>query len=60
MTEMFVFGGALCSLSMDSSGQLNVFWHYGHSSGVDGTQVSVFKQTDKIGLRCFLETQYSH
>ena len=27
---------------------------------MDGAQVSVLEQTDKIGLRCFLETQYGH
>ena len=27
---------------------------------MDGTQVSVLEQTNKIGFRCFLETQYGH
>ena len=53
-------GGVLCSLSADSSGQLNVLWHYGNSPGMDGTQVGILEQTDKIGLHCFLETQYGH
>ena len=29
-----VFGGVLCSLSVDLSGQLDVLWHYGYSPGV--------------------------
>ena len=57
-----VFGGGvfLRSLSLNSSCQLDVFWHDGDSPGMDSTQVGVFEQTDKVGLHCFLETQYSH
>ena len=41
---MFCFGGSgLCSLSLDSSGQLDMFGHYGDPLGVDGAQISVFK-----------------
>ena len=50
---------SLRALSPDSSCQLDVFWHDGDSPGVDSTQVGVLKQTDKVGLCCFLETQYS-
>ena len=58
-TEMFVFGGGtLCMLSPDLSCQQNVPWHDGNSPGMDGTQVGVIKQPDKVCLRCFLETQY--
>ena len=56
-TEMFVCGcGTLRSLSLDSSGQLNVLGHDGDSLCMDGAQVGVFKQTYKIGLCCFLKT----
>ena len=56
---MFVFGGgALRMLSPDPSCQHDVPWHDGNSSGMDGTQVGVIKQPDKVCLCCFLETQY--
>ena len=51
---------SLRSFSLDLSCQLDVFWHDGDSPGMDSTQIGVFEQTDKVGLRCFLETQYSH
>ena len=51
---------ALRTLSPDSSGQLDIPWHDGNSPGVDGTQVGVVKQPDKVCLHCFLETQYRH
>ena len=60
-TEMFVFGGgALRMLYPDPSCQHDVPWHDGNSPGVDGTQVGVIEQPDKVCLRCFLETQYRH
>ena len=56
---MFVFVvGPLHVLSPDSSCQLDVPWHDGNSPGVDGAQVGVIKQPDKVCLHCFLETQY--
>ena len=51
-------GGALRTLSPDSSCQLDVFWHDGDSPGVDGTQVGIIEQPDKVRLCCLLETQY--
>ena len=38
--------------------QLDVFWHDGDSPGVDGTQVGIIEQPDKVRLCCLLETQY--
>ena len=56
-TEMFVFGGGtLRTLSPDSSCQQDVFWHDGDLPGVEGTQVGIVKQPDKVCLRRFLET----
>ena len=49
-------GGTLRTLSPDSSCQQDVFWHDGDSPGVDGTQVGIVKQPDKVCLRRFLET----
>ena len=58
-TEMCVFVvGLLRVLSPDSPCQQDVFWHDGNSPGVDGTQVGIVKQPDKVCLRRFLETQY--
>ena len=48
-------GGTLRALSPDSSCQHDVFWHDSDSPGVDGTQVGIIKQPDKVCLRSFLE-----
>ena len=50
-------GGTLGTLSPDSSCQLDVLRHDGNSLGVDGTQVGIIEQLDKVCLRRFLETQ---
>ena len=56
-TEMCVFVvGLLHVLSPDSPCQKEVLWHDGNSPGVDGTQVGIVKQPDKVCLRRFLET----
>ena len=44
--------------SLDSSCQQDILGHDGNSPGVDGTQVGIVKQPDKVCLRRFLETQY--
>ena len=51
-------GGTLHMLSPDSSCQEYVLRHDGNSLGVDGTQVSIIEQPDKVCLRRLLETQY--
>ena len=48
----------LSALSADATSQLNVLWHDGDALGVDGTQVGVFKQTNKISLRCLLQRKH--
>ena len=45
----------LCSLSPDSSSELNVFWHDGHSLGVNSAQVGIFEETDKVCFAGFLQ-----
>ena len=40
----------LSTLSTDTAGQLDVLGHDGHTLGVDGAQVGVLKQTNKVGL----------
>ena len=42
--------GLLCSLSQDSSCQLDISGHDGDSFGVDGTQISIIEQLDKVCL----------
>ena len=56
--DVCVCCGTLRTLSPDSSCQQYVLQHDGNSPGVDGTQVGVIKQPDKVRLCCFLETQY--
>ena len=58
-TEMYVFVvGLLHVLSPDSPCQEEIFWHDGNPMGMDGTQVSIIEQPDKVCLRRLLETQY--
>ena len=45
----------LSTFPTDSSCQLDVFWHDGDPLGVDGAQVGVLKQTNKVGLAGLLE-----
>jgi len=45
----------LCSLATDSSCQLDVLWHDGHTLGVDGAQVGVLEEADEVGLGGLLE-----
>ena len=40
----------LSTFSTDTSGQLDVLWHNGDSLGVDGAQVSVFKETNQVSF----------
>ena len=49
----------LSSLSSDSSGQLDVLGHDGNSLGMDGAQVGVLKQTNKVSLTGLLESHDS-
>jgi len=47
----------LCSLSPDPSSQLDVLRHDCDPFRVDCAQVSVFKESDQVGLTGFLQTQ---
>ena len=47
------------ALTTDSAGELHVLWHDGDSLGVDGAEVSVFEETDQVGLGGFLEGEDS-
>jgi hypothetical protein len=46
---------ALGPLASDAPGQLNVLGHDGDTLGVDGSQVSVLKETHKVGLSSLLQ-----
>lgn len=46
----------LSALSANTAGQLDVFRHNGDSLGVDGAQVSVFKQTYQVRLASLLQS----
>ena len=50
--------GTLRMFSPDSPCQQYVLRHDGNLPGVDGTQVGIVKQPDKVCLCRFLETQY--
>ena len=52
-------GMDLSSLSTDAAGKLDILGHDGNSLGVDGAQVGVFKETDKVGLGCLLQSHDS-
>ena len=45
----------LSSLATNTTGQLDVLWHDGHTLGVDGAQVGVLEQTDQVGLAGLLQ-----
>merc|ERR1712156_1380941 len=45
----------LSSFSSDSSCQLDISWHNGYSFCMNGAQVGILHETNKIGFRCFLK-----
>ena len=49
----------LSTLSTDAAGQLDILGHDGDTLGMDGTQVGIFKQTDKVSLTGLLESHDS-
>ena len=57
---LFIIGCYKCGcleFSTDTTGELEVFRHNGNPLGVDSTEVGIFKQADKVLLRCFLDCQ---
>ena len=48
---------SLSALTTDAAGELDVLGHDGHTLGVDGSQVGVFKETNKVSLSSLLESQ---
>ena len=45
------------AFTSDAAGQLEIFWHDGHTFGMDGAQVGVFKETNQICFGGFLQGQ---
>jgi len=54
-TEVKHWGGSLSALPTDAACQLDVFGHDGDTLGMDGTQVSVLKQTHQVRLTGLLQ-----
>ena len=48
----------LSPLATDPPCQLNVLGHDGHALRVDGTQISVFEETNQVGLSCLLQSKH--
>merc|ERR1719309_268897 len=46
----------LSTLSTDTTRQLDVLWHDGHTLRVDGAQIGVLEQTDQVGLTSLLQS----
>lgn len=49
----------LSSLSTDPPGELDVLGHDGDTFGMDGAQVCVLKESNQVGLGCFLKCHHS-
>ena len=49
----------LSSLTSDSSSELNILGHDGHTLGVNGGKVSVLEKTDEVSFSSLLESQNS-
>ena len=49
----------LAPFTANAARELDVLGHDGDALGVDGAEVGVFKQTDKICLRCMLQSKDS-
>ena len=43
----------------DAARQLNILGHDGNTLGVNSTQVGIFKETNEVGFRSFLQGQDS-
>merc|ERR1719430_2839511 len=49
----------LSSFPADPPSQLDVLGHDGDPLGMDGAEVSVFKESHKVGLACLLKSHHS-
>ena len=46
----------LCAFAADTTSELDVLGHDGHTLGVDGAQVCVLEETDEVGLASLLKS----
>ena len=51
--------GFLGTFTTDTPGQLDVLGHDGDTLGMDGAQVGIFKKTNQVSFRSFLESHDS-
>ena len=49
----------LSTFATDASSKLDVFWHDGHSLGVNRAQVGVFEQSDQVSFAGLLQSHDS-
>lgn len=49
---------ALQAVAADAAGQRHVFGHDGNALGMDGAQVAILKQANRVRLRGLLRKQY--
>ena len=55
MADARVWRNILSTFATDPARKLDVLGHDGHTLGMDGAQVGVFKETDQVSLRGLLE-----
>ena len=55
ITLKIVVGMVMESLTANSSGKVHIFLENGHSIGMDGTQVGIFKDIDAVHLSSLLD-----
>jgi len=56
--EFFVSVSSLCTFTTDTTCELNVLGHNGHTLGVNGAQVCIFEETDQVSLGSFLKKRF--
>ena len=49
--------GSLSAFTTDAAGELDILGHDGHTLGVDGSQVGILEETDKVSLSGLLESE---
>ncbi len=47
----------LASFPTDTTCELHIFRHDGHSPSVNGEQVGILHETNEVGLGCFLKCE---
>src|SRR6266550_4684174 len=55
MSQLTLWGSTGPTFSTNTTSESHILLHDSNTFGVDGTQVGVFEQTNKIGFRSLLE-----